>query len=288
MDGVIGLLDAIPYLRAYADHTFVVKAGGDLLAKVAWRRSVAREVAVLHRLGIRIVFVHGGGPQLDAHLSNAGVAVERVAGRRITSPDVLKRAVRLWRGELSLSWVTALMDEGERAVGLSGADGGILRAIRRPPAVIDGQSVDFGEVGDLREVDTGILEALLGQGVIPVISPLALGSEGQVLNVNADTVAAHVAAALGAQKLILLTRAPGILADPADQRTALHQTTLEALTHLERAGALTGGMRPKVAAIRYALKAGVPRAHVVDGRREHALLAEVFTNEGSGTLVLPA
>lgn len=291
MERVIGLLDAIPYLRAYAGQRFVVKASGELLNDPAWREGIARDLAVLHRLGIGTVLVHGGGPQLDAALAREGRESARVAGRRITSESDLNAAIREWRGACSADWVSALARRGERAVGLSGADGGLIRAVRRPPAVLTDDSgervqVDFGFVGDVTDVATDVIDAALGLPAIPVISPLALGAQGQLLNVNADTVAAEIAVALGAAKLVLLTRAPGILADPADPNSVLHWADLSMLEQLGRDGVLSGGMRPKVAAIRTAIEGGVPRVHIVDGRRAGALLEEVFTTEGSGTLVV--
>jgi acetylglutamate kinase len=291
MDRTLELLDAIPYLRAYAGQTFVVKASGELLDDARWLDGVARDLAVLHRLGIGVVLVHGGGPQLDRAAERLGVANRRVAGRRITSPELLEAAVMEWRGRLSNLCVTALARQGERAVGLSGADAGLLRATRRPPSVLtddDGQRVpvDFGLVGDLTAVQTDVLRVMLALPAIPVVTPLALGDQGEVLNVNADTVAAEIAVALGAAKLVLLTRAPGILRDATNPASAIPFTDLSELAELERVGIVTGGMRPKVAAIRKAIEGGVPRAHVVDGRRQGALLEEVFTNDGSGTLVV--
>lgn len=291
MERVISLLDAIPYLRAYAGQRFVVKASGELLQDAAWREGIARDLAVLHRLGIGTVLVHGGGPQLDEALARSGRSSERVAGRRITSEAALEAAIREWRGACSAAWVSALTRQGERAVGLSGADGGLVRAVRRPPAVLtddDGErvQVDFGFVGDVTGVTPDVLDATLSLPAIPVVSPLALGEAGQLLNVNADTVAAEIAVALGAAKLVLLTRAPGILSDPDDPNSVLHWADLDRLDQLARDGVLSGGMRPKVAAIRTALSGGVPRVHVVDGRRGGALLEEVFTTEGSGTLVV--
>lgn len=291
MDRTLGLLDAIPYLRAYAGQTFVVKAGGELLAESKSRAALARDIAVLHRLGVGVVVVHGGGPQLDAAAERLGVANDRVAGRRITSDALIEAAIMEWRGRISTSLVSALAVEGESAVGLCGLDGGLIRAKRRPPTILtddDGNSVhvDFGRVGDVTAVQVEVLTAVLGIPSIPVVTPLALGDDGEALNVNADTVAAELAVALGAAKLILLTRAPGILTDPEDPSTALHWTDLEQLAAMGASGSLKGGMRPKVAAIRRALTGGVPRAHVVDGRRQGALLEEVFTTEGSGTLVV--
>jgi len=288
---MIQLLDAIPYLRAYAGQTFVVKVGGELLQQPAWRERVARDLAVLHRLGIDTVLVHGGGPQLDVALDDRKIPVQRVAGRRITDQATLHIAIQEWRGTCSAEWVSALARQGEAAVGISGADGGLVRAIKRPPAVVvddDGErvTVDYGLVGDICEVRADVIHAILRVPALPVVSPLAIADDGQLLNVNADTVAAEVAVALGAAKLILLTQAPGILEDVHDPTSVLHWADLAELTRLERSGALSGGMRPKVTAIRRAIEGGVPRVHVVDGRRRGALLEEVFTTEGSGTLIV--
>lgn len=291
MDRPIGLVDAIPYLRAYSGQIFVVKAGGEIFGDPRWRDAVTSEIATLHRLGIRVVLVHGGGPQLDAAAERAGLTSEVVAGRRVTSPELLDQAVAEWRGRLSTGLVRALAASGERAVGLCGADGGLIRAKRRLPVEVreDGGTrrlVDYGLVGDVVEVRIDVLNAILNIPAIPVITPLAGGDGGEVLNVNADTVAAEIAVALGAAKLVLLTRAAGILENPADPASVLHWTDLEELGDLEKSGAIRGGMRPKVAAVRRALLGGVPRVHVVDGRRSGALLEEVFTTDGSGTLVV--
>ena len=287
----IPLLSAVPYLRAYADQVFVIKLSGDLLRDETVLEHVARDVAVLHRLRIAVVVVHGGGPQLDELTGRLGLSVERVAGRRVTSPEVLEAAKMVFRGQLSLDLVSALIRQGEPAVGLSGVDGHLLLAQRRPEVQVTDDSgeqviVDYGEVGDVVGVDPAVLFSVLETGSIPVVSPLGADAEGRVLNINADTVAAELAAALGAAKLILLTRAPGILRDADDADSLLHWTDLAELAELERSGALSGGMRPKVAAIRRTLTAGVPRVHVVDGRRNGALLEEVFTTDGCGTLVV--
>ncbi|MEZ4320512.1 MAG: acetylglutamate kinase [Myxococcota bacterium] len=263
----------------------VVKAGGDLAANPEWAASVANDIAALHRDGHRVVLVHGGGPQLDDALAADGLPITKVAGRRTTPPEVLARAVQIWRGTLSVQWVTALREAGVAGVGLCGSDGGLLVADVRPPREIDGTVVDFGEVGDLHTVDPTVLVALLKAHLVPVISPLAATSAGRVLNVNADTVAAHVAAALEADALVVLTRAPGILTDPADPSSLLAHTTLPELAELERTGAIRDGMRPKIAAIATALKRGVTRALVVDGRRPGAARNALSGVPGSGTAI---
>lgn len=290
MERPLSLLEAVPFLRAFTGTTFVVKAGGELLERPNWRDGVARDLGVLHRLGVRVVLVHGGGPQLDAITERMGLNAERVAGRRITSPELIEAAVREWRGACAMAWVQALQAQGEGALAISGVDGRLVEARRRPPAVVtddDGarRTVDFGQVGDVVAIKAELLRGILDLGLIPVVTPLAAGGDNEILNVNADTVAAEIAASLGAVKLVLLTRAAGIQQDVADPNSVLHWADLATLDRLERDGALKGGMRPKVAAVRKALAAGVPKVHVVDGRRAGALLEEVFTTDGCGTLV---
>jgi acetylglutamate kinase len=241
----------------------VCKAGGELLDDPGL---VSSRVAALRAEGARVVLVHGGGPQLDRAAEAAGLVSERVAGRRITSAALIDLAVAEWRGRASVGWVRALQAADVPAVGLSGVDGAWLRARRRPPVPMtddDGVSreVDFGEVGDVAEVDPTLLLAVASHAV-PVVTPLAWGPGGSVLNVNADTVAAEVAIALQAAALVLLTRAPGILRDVGDPASLVRDVDLAGLDALEAAGALKAGMRPKVAAVRRALRGGVGRAEV--------------------------
>jgi acetylglutamate kinase len=291
MERTIALLSAVPYLRAYHGQTFVVKLGGELLQQPSLLARVARDVAVLHRLRVGVIVVHGGGPQLDAMTARLGLDVQIVAGRRVTSPEVLEAAKMVFRGSLSIDLVNALAKAGERAVGLSGADGGLVTATRRPPVEVqddDGTSawVDYGEVGDVTSVDPSILHAVLESGAVPVVCALGGDGKGAVFNVNADTMAAEIAIAVGAAKLILLTRTPGVLADASDPASLLHWADVRDLDRLETAGAFSGGMRPKISAVRRALAGGVPRVHIIDGRRDGALLEEVFTTDGCGTLVV--
>ena len=199
MERSIELIDAVPYLRAYADQCFVVKVGGELVDNPELREHITRDIAGLHRLRIRVIVVHGGGPQLDVMTARLGLPVERVAGRRITSPEVLEAAKMVFRGKLSLDVVSSLIAQGERAVGLSGADGGLVEAQRRPEALVtddegERQTVDFGEVGDVTTVDPSLLRSVLDAGSIPVVSPLGADRQGRILNVNADTMAAEIAA----------------------------------------------------------------------------------------------
>ena len=247
----------------------VVKVGGEL-AEPPHLQRIARDLAALDG---SVVLVHGGGQQLDQALAEQGSASPRVAGRRVTSPNVLSRAIAVWRGTLSTRWVTALTQAGRPAVGLCGADGGLLLAARRPPRIVDGQVVDYGEVGDLQSCDPAVLQALLAIDLVPVVSPLVPNDAGALLNVNADTVAAFIAATLHAE-LVVLTSADGVLADPDDPDSGIPSLTTEELDRLLASPAIRGGMQPKLQAIRSGLHRGLPCARVIDGRQANALLRD--------------
>lgn len=279
------LFRAAPHVRLHCGKTFVVKAGGGTIAKPSAIRQFARQVAVVHALGARVVVVHGGGPQTDALQRMLGEEPRMVDGRRVTSPTAMRALRMATAGELSGEVVAALVAEGAAAVGVSGASAGLLVAKRRAPTRTSEGVVDFGEVGDIQSVDPAPLMALIESGYIPVVCPPAGDGAGGFLNVNADLTAAALAVALGAAKLVMLTGAPGILSNPTDPNSLLSALSLAELDSLEEAGALKGGMRVKSAAIRAALYGGVGRVHVVSGADEQALLQELYTNKGAGTLV---
>lgn len=288
---VTALHSALADAQRLRGQTIVVKTGGELLQDDRWLAALVADGVALHRMGVRIVWVHGGGPQLDDQAATDGLVTERVAGRRITSGPLLDAAIRTWRGTLSAQLVSAIQAAGEPAVGLAGYDGGLVSAARRPPVRTttdagDDVEVDYGHVGDVTGVNVALLDAVAAHAMV-VISPLAAGPAGDVLNVNADTVAAEVAVAVGASALVLLTQAPGILTDVSDLTSVLPRVDLSTCDTLLASGAIQGGMRPKLAAIRRAIEGGVPRAHVVDGRVEGVLLDELLTHEGRGTLVVP-
>jgi acetylglutamate kinase len=279
------LVKAAPHVRLHRGKTFVIKAGGGTIAKAAAIRQFARQVAVVHALGARVVVVHGGGPQTDALQRMLGEEPRMVDGRRVTT-SVAMRALRMaTAGELNGEVVASLVAEGAPAVGVSGASSGLLLAKRRAPTRTSQGVVDFGEVGDVQSVDPRPLLALLDGGFIPVVCPPAGDGNGGFLNVNADLTAASIAVALGAAKLVMLTGAPGILSNPKDPSSLLSALSLGELDSLEESGALRDGMRVKAAAIRAALYGGVGRVHVVSGGDEESLLAELYTTQGAGTLV---
>ncbi|MFT7619514.1 MAG: acetylglutamate kinase [Planctomycetota bacterium] len=280
------LRQALPYLRLFQGKSFVVKCGGELFDNPIRLKRLIEQVSVLHRLGIHIVFVHGGGPQTSRLSASLGREVNVVKGRRVTSSETLEDSAMVLNGQLNTRVVGMLREFGIKAVGLSGVDGDMVVAKKRAPVVVDDQAVDYGEVGDVEKIDCDLVCSLLDQGYLPVISPLSASASGELLNINADVVAAHLAIALSADKLILLSNVPGILKDQNDPESLVSYVDLAGLVDLEKEGVIRGGMSPKVAALREAIAGGVPRAHVISSSVPDSLLSEIFTNEGSGTMVV--
>lgn len=289
--GIAGLKGALRYVRAYRDHVFIVKLGGDVLSDAHNLDTVAGQLALLSSLSIRLVVVHGGGPQATAVARRLGQEPQMVAGRRVTDDGALEVAKMVYRGLLNTDLVSALRRHGVQAAGLSGVDGDLLTAHRRLPIrVVDdaGESrvVDYGHVGDIDKVDPRLLTTLMDARFVPVVSSLAGDNDGNVYNVNADTVAESLAIALKAQKLIFLTGAPGVLRDRNDPSTLVTFADPDDLAELMATGALAGGMKPKVEACIRAATGGVERTHIIDGRAPDSLLYEVFTGAGFGTMIV--
>ena len=267
---VRALKGAAPYVRLFKGKVFVIKAGGAVFADSTGTRMLIEQIAILHHLGIRVVLVHGGGPQLDDMQRSLGIDVTTM----------------VLNGSINTRILAACRELGVDAIGVSGVDAGLVRARRRPPVQVDGETVDYGFVGDVSSVDANVLLRQLDAGLMPVVSPLSSDDAGCVLNINADTVAARLGAALDAEKLILCTGAPGILEDLADPGSLVSYTDLDGLARLQAAGSFADGMLPKANAIEEAIRGGVRRVHVISYRVPDALLAEVFTNEGTGTLIV--
>ncbi|HKV75243.1 MAG TPA: acetylglutamate kinase [Gemmatimonadales bacterium] len=289
--GLAGLKGALRYVRAYRDHVFVVKLGGEVVADAAVLEQVSAQVGLLSSLGIRMVVVHGGGPQASALSRRLGQEPVIIAGRRVTDDSALEVAKMVYAGSLNTDVVASLRSQQVQAVGLSGVDADLITAHRRPPVVVVddagfNRSVDFGHVGDIDNVDPKVLQALLDARFVPVIASLAGDDEGRVFNVNADTVAESLAVALRAQKLIFLTGAPGILRDRNDPASLLTFADPDDLAPLLANGAIAGGMRPKVEACIRAATGGVERTHIIGGATPDALLLEVFTGAGCGTMIV--
>lgn len=288
MATIRALRAASPYIRLYKGKVFVVKAGGAVFGDAALTRALIEQIAILHVLGVRVVMVHGGGPQLTEVSEAMGVPTRMVEGRRVTDEKAIDATSMVLNGLINTRILAICRDLDINAVGLSGVDAGLVRAHRRPPVKVKGVEglVDYGLVGDIDQIDTSVILKHLDNGLMPVISPLSADEKGQLLNINADTVAAALGAALGAEKLLLCTGAPGILEDVADPSSIVSYTDLAGLKAMREKGQIVDGMLPKAKAIEDAIKGGVRRVHVISYSAPDAILAEVFTNEGTGTLVV--
>ena len=289
--GIAGLKGALRYVRAYRDRVFVVKLGGDVLSDPDVLDGVAAQLGLLASLGIRLVVVHGGGPQATALSRRLGVEPQIVAGRRITDDTALEVAKMVYGGLLNTDLIASLREHRLQAVGISGVDADLITAKRRPPVtVVDDEgktrTVDYGHVGDIERVDPHVLDTLVQARCIPVVASLAGDDDGHIYNVNADTVAESIAVAMQAMKLVFMTGAPGVLRDRNDPSSLVTFADPDDLTTLMASGALAGGMRPKVEACIRAATSGVERTHIIDGRAPDALLLEVFTGAGSGTMIV--
>jgi len=282
------LKSAAPYIRMYKGKTFVVKAGGGVFADTESTRVLIEQIAILHYFGVRVVMVHGGGPQTTEVSEALGVPTRMVEGRRVTDQKSVDVTAMVLNGLINTRILGICRELNIDAVGISGVDAGLVLAHKRPPVKMatTGEVVDFGYVGDIDLVDTTVIRKLLDNGLMPVISPLSADEKGTLLNINADTVAAAIGAALGAEKLILCTGAPGILGDVSDPGSLISYTDLSGLKRMREEGRIADGMLPKAKAIEEALRGGVRRVHVVSYKAPEGILGEVFTNEGTGTLIV--
>lgn len=284
---VSALKHAAPYIRLFKGKVFVIKVGGEVFADPTLTTALVEQVGILHQVGIRTVLVHGGGPQSTELAKALGLDTQFVEGRRVTDSDSLSVATMILNGQVNTRILACCRDLQIPAVGISGVDAGLIRAHKRPPVEREGEeSIDYGFVGDIDAVDADILRKQLDNGLMPVVSPLSCDESGTILNINADTVAAAIAAELDAEKLILVTGATGILEDIDDPGSLISYIDRKRLKELKAEGILADGMLPKAAAIDAAIANGVQRVHVISYKLADSILLEVFTNEGTGTLVV--
>ena len=280
--GMIGLRKALPYLRLYRGRIFVVKAGGALCAETDALREIAEQ--------IRVVVVHGGGPQTTLLAKRLSIETPFIEGRRVTSDEALDVAVMTMNGTVNTAFLAAFRAADVPASGLSGVDAGMIRVRRRPPKSVDvdgvATMVDYGRVGDIVSVEPSLLFRLLEAEIVPIVSPMCADDAGQVLNVNADTVASMLARRMGAEKLFFLTDTPGLLENASDPSTLVSYVDIAGLDSMAARGCIAGGMLPKIAAAKDAVINGVGRVHMVGWKARSGLLREVFTNEGAGTLIV--
>ncbi len=282
------LKSAAPYIRMYKGKTFVIKAGGGVFGNPALTHSLIEQISILHYMGVRVVMVHGGGPQVTEVSDAMGIKSQMVQGRRVTDEKSIEVTSMVLNGLINTRILAICRELDVQAIGISGVDAGLVQAHRRKPIKVEGgtELVDYGLVGDIDRIDTAAIRNLLDNGYLPVISPLSADQHGVLLNINADTVAAAIGAALGAEKLILCTGAPGILERLDDQGSLISYTDLEGLQRLRDSGSISDGMLPKARAIEHAIRGGVRRVHVVSYSAPEGILGEVFTNEGTGTLIV--
>lgn len=271
------LLEALPYIQRFKGSIVVVKYGGNAMVDPALAASFADDMVLLRAVGIRPVVVHGGGPQIGELLGRLGIESEFKDGLRVTDADTLDVARMVLVGKVNRDIVGSINTHGPLAVGLSGEDAGLITSVARNP--------DLGFVGDVESVNPTILHRLLAEDLIPVVSTIGGSADGQAYNINADTVAGALAVALEAEKVIYLTDVPGLLEDIDDPASLISQATATELRAKVSSGELAGGMIPKIDAAVSAVESGVPSAHLVDGRVEHVVLLELFSDEGVGTMI---
>ena len=286
---VLALKSAAPYIRMYKNKVFIIKAGGAVFSEEASTRALIEQVAILHQVGIKTVLVHGGGPQLDSVQATLGIETRMVNGRRVTDSASIDVTSMVLNGLINTRILAICRELGIEAIGLSGVDAGLIGAHKRPPVPVSegsSETVDYGFVGDIDSVNAAVIEKLLDDGLMPVVSPLSADSNGTLLNITADRVAAAIGGALAAEKLVLCTGAPGILESVSDPSTVISYTDLQGLKRRRDSGRLKDGMLPKAIAIENAIRGGVRRVHVITYKSSDSLLAEIFTNEGTGTLVV--
>lgn len=285
------LREALPYIQRFKNKVFVVKLSGKVTEDQDQLNSLAEEMTLCQQVGIHIAVVHGGGKQLTTIAERLGISQRIVNGRRVTDAETLEVAKMVFAGQINTDIVSALRRSGAETVGLSGLDGNTIHARRREIQRVLNQetgeveTIDYGHVGDIVEINARLLRLLLDNGYIPVISSLGADEQGNVYNINADTIAAEIAVRLQAEKLILLTDVDGILRDRDDPSSRLSRVSVEEAERLVRERVVSSGMLPKIAAIAHLIRRGVRSAHIINGSKRNALLHEVFTDEGAGTMI---
>ena len=284
------LVDALPYIQEFYGTTVVIKYGGNAMINDALKENVMRDVALMKFVGIRPILVHGGGPEITGFLKKVGKESSFVSGLRVTDEETVEIAEMVLDGKLNSEIVGLLNLRGVCAVGLSGKDAGLIKAKKKLATVYENDmehEVDIGYVGAVTEIDTALITDLLNQGYVPVIAPIGMGEHGESYNINADYVAAEIAGAMRAEKMLLLTDVEGVYQDFTDKGSLISQLRMDEAKEYIRSGVIDGGMIPKVEACLRALEAGAHKAHIIDGRLAHSIILEIFTSRGIGTMVLP-
>lgn len=270
------LVQALPYIKKYAGKTVVVKYGGNAMIDEGLKNDVMNDIVLMQLVGINVVLVHGGGPEINAMLKKNQKESKFLNGMRVTDQETMDIVQQVLAGKVNKDLVQRLEDAGGKAVGLCGLDGSLLKA--------DQLDTELGYVGEIREVNVDILRNAAGNGYVPIVSTVAAGYHGEVFNINADVAAARIASSLGAMKLILMTDVRGLLRDKDDESTLIPVVNVSDVSRLKKEGIISGGMIPKIDCCVDAVRRGVGRAHIIDGRTPHSILVELFTDEGIGTM----
>ena len=285
------LREALPYIQRFKNKIFVVKLSGKITEEQEQLASLAEEITLCQQVGIHVAVIHGGGKQLTTTAEKLGITQRIVNGRRITDDETLEIAKMVFAGQINMDILAALRRSGAQTVGVSGIDGNIIHARRREIQKVLNQetgqveTIDFGHVGDIVEINVKLLQLLLDNDYIPVISSLGADEQGNIYNINADTIAAEIAVELKAEKLILMTDVDGILRDRNDINSRISRLTVDEAEKLVKEKVVSSGMLPKIAAIAHLIRRGVRSAHIINGNKRNALLYEVFTDEGAGTMI---
>ncbi len=284
------LVEALPYIKKFSGKTVVIKYGGNAMLDENLKRAVLTDITLMKFVGINPVVVHGGGPEINAMLKKVGKRSEFVQGLRVTDAETMEITEMVLAGKLNKEIVSMLSGLGAKAVGISGKDGGLLTAVKKPMTVTDEQGheeeIDLGFVGEVTGVNPEIIETLVTKSYIPVIAPVGAGEDGESYNINADYAAGAIAGALQADKLVLLTDVEGIYADYEDKDSLISMVRTSEVDGLISSGVISGGMIPKIECCVHAISSGVAQVHIIDGRVPHSILLEIFTDKGIGTMVL--
>ncbi len=279
------LIEALPYIKKFHGKKILIKYGGHAMVDEEAKSSTARDTVLLKYVGMKPLIVHGGGPEISRSMDKLGKEPKFIKGLRVTDKETMEIIEMVLVGKISTEIVSELIKHDGDAISLSGKDSSLIFAHKKPASKIDEEIVDLGLVGEIDCVNTDLLEMFLEHEYIPVISPVGIAMDGTSLNLNADTAAGEVASAIDAEKLIILTDVPGVLRDPSDPDTLIPKITIDEIPGLIEDGIISGGMIPKIETCVKAIENGVESCHIIDGRKKHSLLLEVFTTNGIGTMI---
>ena len=279
------LIEALPYIKEFHNKKILIKYGGHAMIDDEAKSSTARDTVLLKYVGMKPLIVHGGGPEISRSMEKLGKESKFIKGLRVTDKETMEIIEMVLAGKISSDIVSELITHDGDAISLSGKDSSLIYAHKKETRTIDGEVIDLGLVGEVDQINTGLLEMFLEHDIIPVISPIGIAEDGTSLNLNADTAAGEIAGAMDAEKLIILTDVPGVLRDPSDPTSLIKKIRISEVPDLIEEGIITGGMIPKIETCVKAIEKGVKSCHIIDGRKKHSLLLEIFTTNGIGTMI---